>query len=117
MRLLCVDEDTSHKVCAAMRKLRPAWDVAFVREWAGAGVKDQVLLELLWQDRRALISRDRSTLPEWIKERQARGLDHAGILFWDMERFPPESIGALAKAAVATVERHDDLTNIVDTIR
>src|SRR5437667_11992058 len=117
MRRLCIDEDTSDKVCKAMRKLRPWWDIVFVRQWAGGGIKDPVLLDLLWEDRRALVSRDRATLPEWIKDRQARGLDHAGVLFWDAERFSPGAIGALANAAVNTVERYDDLRNVVDTIR
>ncbi len=117
MRRLCIDEDTSDKVCVAMRRLRPAWDIVFVRQWAGGGIKDPVLLDLLWEDRRALISHDRATLPEWIKERQVRGVDHAGILFWDPERFAPAAIGALAKASVNAVERYDDLTNVVDTIR
>src|SRR5438552_13229296 len=117
MRRLCIDEDTSDKVCIAMRKLRDAWDIVFVREWVGSGIKDPVLLDLLWEDRRALISRDRATLPEWIRERQAHGLDHAGVLFWDIERFTPGAIGALANAAIKTIERHEDLTNVVDTIR
>ena len=117
MKRLCIDEDTSDKVCIAMRKLRPSWNIVFVRQWAGGGIKDPVLLELLWEDRRALISRDRATLPEWIKERQACGFDHAGVLFWDLERFSPGAIGALAKGAVSAVERYDDLTNVVDTIR
>jgi hypothetical protein len=117
VKVLCVDEDTSEKVAHAIRRLRPAWDVAHVRAWLGAGMKDAPLLELLWEDRRALISRDRSTLPGWIKHRQARGLDHAGVLFWDSERFSGDAFGALARAAVATAERPDDLTNVVDTIR
>lgn len=116
MRRLCIDEDTSYKVCIAMRELRHSWDIVFVRQWAGGGLKDPVLLDLLWEDRRALISRDRATLPEWIKARQAGGLDHAGVFFWDVERFTPVAIGALANAAVRTVERYDDLTNVVDTI-
>src|SRR2546426_4124028 len=117
MKRLCIDEDTSDKVCIAMRKLRPSWNIVFVRQWAGGGTKDPVLLDLLWEDRRALISRDRATMPEWIKERQARGVDHAGILFWDLERFSPGAIGAVAHAAVRTIERYHDLTNVVATIR
>src|SRR3989442_8650955 len=102
MRRFCIDEDPSHRGCMAMRKLRASWNIVFVRQWAGSGIKDPALLDLLWEDRRALISRDRATLPEWIKERQARGLNHAGVLFWDMERFAPGVIGALANAAVNT---------------
>jgi hypothetical protein len=110
-------EDTSHKVAHALKRLRPAWDVVFVRTWVGGGTKDDLLLEILWQDRRALISRDRSTLAGWLKKRQARGENHAGVFFWDLERFPPEAFGALARAAAAAIERHDDLTNVVDTLR
>ncbi len=65
MRRLCIDEDTSDKVCTAMRKLRPLWNIVFVRQWAGDVIKDPVLLGLLWEDRRTLISRDRATLPDW----------------------------------------------------
>ena len=100
-----------------MRRLRPAWDVVSVRAWVGAGMQDVPLLEALWQDRRALISNDRATLPGWIKQRQMRGENHAGVFFWDLECFPSEAFGALARAAAKTVELHDDLTNVVDTIR
>ncbi|MFN0127587.1 MAG: hypothetical protein ACKV19_12970 [Verrucomicrobiales bacterium] len=117
MKLLCVDEDTSEKVGLAIRKLRPTWDVLHARQWAGGGTPDDLLLEMLWQDRRALISRDRSTLPGWIKRRQARSLDHAGVFFWDAEKFPPDAIGALARACVRTMERFSDTVNVVDTIR
>src|SRR5439155_1824828 len=42
MKRLCIDEDTSDKVCIAIRKLRPSWNVVFVRQWAGGGIKDPV---------------------------------------------------------------------------
>lgn len=92
-------------------------DVAFVREFSGAATPDPVLLDLLWQERRALISRDRSTLPGWIKERHARGLSHAGVFFWDAERFRPDAVGAMASASVKTLESFEDTTDIVATIR
>jgi hypothetical protein len=114
---VCVDEDTSHKVAAALKRLRPTWDVVFARTWAGPGIRDELLLDMLWQDRRALISRDRATLSGWIKQRQAGGRNHAGVFFWDLERFPPGAFGALARAAAETMGRYRVLTNIVDTIR
>lgn len=117
MRLVCVDEDTSDLVARAMKRLRPAWDVVFVRDWSGSATPDPVLLDLLWADKRALVSRDRSTMPGWIKERQARGLSHAGVFFWDAERFRPDAIGALARASVKTLELFDDTTDVVATIR
>lgn len=120
MTLLCVDEDTPRELAPSIARLRPAWDVVFAVNWAGGGIKDPVLLELLWQDRRALISKDRATLADWIKERQARGLDHAGVFWWDVERFQPRRevlLGALARATVQTVELHDSLVNVADTIR
>jgi hypothetical protein len=112
-----VDEDTSERVAEAVRKLRPAWNVVHVREWAGAATPDAVLLEKLFQDRRVLLSRDRSTLPGWIKERQARGLSHAGVVFWDDEHFRADAVGALARATVKTLERFPDTTDIVATVR
>jgi hypothetical protein len=118
-RIVCTDEDTSPEVAAAMGKLRPDWDCATVRDLYGLGTPDPVLLEVLHGHGRALISRDRSTLMAWIKARQAQGKDHAGVFFWDVERFHAKAgIGALAKAAVNTLESvQGPLKNVIRTIR
>jgi hypothetical protein len=117
--LACTDEDTLPDVAAAMVKLRPQWDVRSVRDLYGLGTTDPVLLDLLQADERALISRDRSTLLAWLKARQAQGKDHSGVFFWDPERFHAKAaVGALAKAAVATIEGvGGPLKNVIRTIR
>jgi len=63
-----------------------------------------MLLEACWQDKRALISKDRATLPEWIALRIAEGKEHGGILFYDPERFKATRIGALARAIAAVLD-------------
>ena len=45
MTLLCVDEDTPRELAPSIARLRPAWDVVFAVDWAGGGIKDQVLLD------------------------------------------------------------------------
>src|SRR6266581_2842246 len=66
---------------------------------------DPVLLEACWQDGRALVSKDRATLPGWIALRIAEGKEHSGVLFYDLERFKSHQVGALAKAIAMALEQ------------
>jgi hypothetical protein len=90
-------------------------DVEHITEWENGSyvnAPDDLLLEACWQDRRALVSQDRSTLPGWIALRIADGKEHGGILFYDSERFRSVQIGALAKAiAVAVNQKKGRLIN------
>ena len=82
-------------------------DVQHVSTWeSGAYVNaaDPLLLEACWQDGRAMVSKDRATLPGWIALRVAEGKEHAGILFYDLERFKAHQIGALVNAIVAALD-------------
>ena len=88
-------------VAAAVLKLQPSWSVEHVSSWQEGiwrNVDDDLLLEACHQDGRVLVSKDRRTLPGWVAMRASEGKDHAGILFYDEERFPAPAIGALAKA-------------------
>lgn len=94
-------------VARALRALRPEVDVEHVSTWeegAFVGAADNVLLEACWQDKRAIVSKDRATLPGWITLRVADGKQHAGVLFYDLERFKAHQIGALAKALAAALD-------------
>jgi hypothetical protein len=66
---------------------------------------DDLLLEACWQDDRALVSKDRATLPGWIALRVAEGKEHAGVLFYDLERFKAQHVGAMAKAIAAALHQ------------
>lgn len=108
MKLL-LDSHVPADVATAVLKLQPSWSVEHVSSWQEGvwrSVDDDLLLEACHQDGRVLVSKDRRTLPRWVALRASEGKDHAGILFYDDERFPAPAIGTLAKAIVrAGLER------------
>lgn len=118
---LLLDSHVAADVCAALRRLCPDVDVQHLSTWqegAYISAPDDVLLEACWQDRRALVSKDRATLPGWIALRVADNREHGGVLFYDLERFKAPQIGALAKAiASALVQTKGNLTNRWITLR
>ena len=102
---LLLDAHVPADVAKAVRRLCPQADVQHVSTWqdgAYINAADDILLEACWQESRALVSKDRATLPGWIALRVADNKPHGGILFYDLERFKANQIGALAKA-IATV--------------
>ncbi len=104
---LLLDSHVPADVADALRALRPRVDVQHVSSWqegAYIGAPDDVLLEACWQDSRALVSKDRATLPGWIALRVADGREHAGVLFYDLERFKARHIGSLARAIAAALD-------------
>ena len=105
---LLLDSHVPADVAGALRALRPGADVEHVSTWhdgAYINAADDVLLEACWQAGRALVSKDRATLPGWIALRVADGKEHAGVLFYDLERFKAHQIGALAKAIAAALDQ------------
>ena len=105
---LLLDSHVPVDVAGALRVLRPRVDVQHLSAWQeGAYINalDDVLLEACWRDGRALVSKDRATLPGWIALRVADGREHAGVLFYDLERFKAHQIGSLAKAIAAALDR------------
>ncbi len=118
---LVIDEDSPPALASAVQKLRPGWQATSVRDRRWLGLKDAMLLEVLNAEGAALVSRDRSTMNDWLAERAALGEDHAGVLFWDLEHWQTGqgavAIGSLARSVVRTVERFDgDLRNVVATV-
>ena len=118
---LLLDSHVPADVCAALRHLCPGVDVQHVSTWqegAYISATDDVSLEACWQERRALVSKDRATLPGWIALRVADNREHAGVLFYDLERFKAPQIGALAKAiASALAQIKGNMTNRWITLR
>lgn len=105
---LLLDSHVPADVADALRDLRPQAEVEPVSTWqdgAYINAADDVLLEACWQDDRALVSKDRATLPGWIALRVADGREHAGVLFYDLERFKAHQIGALARAIAAALDQ------------
>jgi hypothetical protein len=104
---LLLDSHVPADLAAAVRALRPDVDVQHVSTWqegAYINASDDVLLEACWLDDRALVSKDRATLPGWVALRVAEGKEHGGVLFYDLERFKAPQIGALAKGIAAALD-------------
>jgi hypothetical protein len=99
----------------------PQPDIQPLSTWqdgAYINAPDDILLEACWQERRALVSKDRATLPGWIALRVADNRPHGGVLFYDLERFKANQIGALAKAIVAAlIATEGNLVNRWITLR
>jgi hypothetical protein len=118
---LLLDSHVPADVADAVRDLCPDVDVQHVSAWhqgAYINAADDVLLEACWQDGRALVCKDRATLPGWMALRVADGREHGGVLFYDLERFKAHQIGALAKAiAAALAQTKGKLANRWITIR
>ena len=106
---MLLDAHVPADVGSALRLLRPRVDVQHVSTWqegAYSNAPDDVLLEACWQDGRALVSKDRATLPGWIALRVADRREHAGVLFYDLERFKARQIGSLARAIAAALDQN-----------
>jgi hypothetical protein len=99
----------------------PLPDIQPLSSWqdgAYINAPDDILLEACCQERRALVSKDRATLPGWIALRVADNRPHGGVLFYHLERFKANQIGALAKAIVAAlIATEGNLVNRWITLR
>ncbi|MBM3882067.1 MAG: hypothetical protein FJ387_20495 [Verrucomicrobia bacterium] len=108
MTRLLLDSHVPADVAGALRTLCPEVDVQHLSAWqdgAYINATDDVLLEACWEDGRALVSKDRATLPGWLALRVADGREHAGVLLYDLERFKAPQIGALARAIASALEQ------------
>jgi hypothetical protein len=118
---LLLDAHVPADVTKAVKRLCPQADIQHISSWqdgAYINAADDLLLEACWQERRALVSKDRATLPGWIALRVADNRPHGGVLFYDLERFKANQIGALAKAIVAALLATDgNLANRWITLR
>ena len=103
---LLLDAHVPADVAHAVSRLCPQADIQHVSSWqdgAYINATDDVFLEACWQEGRALVSKDRATLPGSVALRVADNQQHAGVLFYDLERFKANQIGALAKAIAAVL--------------
>jgi len=117
---LLLDAHVPADVADAVLKLRSSWSVEHVSSWQGGvwrNAEDDLLLEACHEDRRVLVSKDRRTLPGYVALRASEGRDHAGILFYDEERFPARAIGMLASAIVRAGQGRREWRNAWVTLR
>jgi hypothetical protein len=82
---LLADENTSHRLVAACRKLEADFPIVHISEWeegAYLSVKDPPLLMALREATIILVGFDRASLPMHAARLTREGLGHAGVVLF-----------------------------------
>lgn len=82
MKLL-LDEMMDAGITAALCRNHPGVDIQRVAQWQGGRLSalDPELLQLLWEERRTLVTRDVNTMAQHLAQRLEASLHHAGVVF------------------------------------
>lgn len=78
---LMLDVHLDPELADALRRRWPNLDVQSATEPGLAVLSDPLLLEMLDEDGRVLVTRDVNTMPEHVKTRMSAGLTHGGMIF------------------------------------
>jgi len=81
------DEDLDADIVAGLQSREPAIDIVDVKNVGLRGTKDPVLLELAAEQERILVTHDRRTMVNHVRERAAAGKRNPG-LFIVPQRIP-----------------------------
>ena len=79
------DENTSHHLVAAGRKLAPSFPLQHLADWQNGralGLKDDPLLLTLRESGLILVSFDRRTLADEAGQLSREGVGHAGVILF-----------------------------------
>ncbi len=82
---LLADENTSHRLVAACRRIEAAFPIVHISDWRGGAhlsVKDPALLMSLRESKMILVGFDRASLPMHAGELTREGLGHAGVILF-----------------------------------
>ena len=82
---LLADENTSHRLVSACRKLEPDFPIVHISDWengAYLSAKDPVLLMTLREHRMVLVGFDRAGIPMHAGVLTREGLGHAGLILF-----------------------------------
>ena len=78
---LMLDVHLDPALADALRRRWPTLDVQSATEPGLAVLSDPLLLEILDEEGRVLVTRDVNTMPEHVKTRMCAGLTHGGVVF------------------------------------
>ncbi|MCC7177117.1 MAG: DUF5615 family PIN-like protein [Acidobacteria bacterium] len=101
------DENTSHDILRALRRLMPGVDVLTVQASPVAGQTDERIVEFALAEDRVIVTGDRNTLIGVVVKRVRSGEGHSGVIVLDSAHAP----GAVAAdlAIVAQALNRDEL--------
>ena len=78
---LMLDVHLDPGLADALRRRWPKLDVQSATEPGLAVLSNPLLLEMLDEEGRVLVTRDVNTMPEHVKTRMCAGLTHGGVIF------------------------------------
>jgi len=78
---LILDVHLDPGLADALRRGWPKLDVLSATEPGRAVLSDPLLLEILDEEGRVLVSRDVNSMPDHVKTRMCAGLTHGGVIF------------------------------------
>ena len=82
---LLADENTSHRLVTASRRLESGFPLVHISEWndgAYLSVKDPALLMVLHERKMILVGFDRASLPMHAGDLTREGLGHSGVILF-----------------------------------
>jgi uncharacterized protein with PIN domain len=103
---LLLDAHISPEVAAALRRQFSGLDVKSIHDTDWAALADEVLLELLDQEGRVLVTRDVNTVPLHCKARLASGKTFAGVIYADSKKLRQTDQRGLIRRLVEVVKKH-----------
>lgn len=103
---LLLDVHISPEVAAALKRRFPGLDVRSIHETDWAALTDEVLLELLDQEGRVLVTRDVNIVPLHCKERIAAGKTFAGVIYADSKKLRQTDQRGLIRRLAEVLEKH-----------
>lgn len=103
---LLLDVHISPEVASALRRQFSALDVKSIHDTDWAALADEVLLELLDQEGRVLVTRDVNTVPVHCKARLAAGKTFAGVIYADSKKLRQTDQRGLIRRLAEVVKKH-----------
>jgi hypothetical protein len=103
---LLLDAHISPEVAAALRRQFRNLDVKSIHDTDWPALADEVLLEVLDQERRVLVTRDVNTVPVHCKARLAEGKTFAGVIYADSKKLRQTDQRGLIRRLAEVVKKH-----------
>src|SRR5262245_24677245 len=122
MLVYLLDEHISIHAARQIRKKRPEIDILSVYEWRSgdlAAEADDILLTAAYEEFKTLVTYDRQTIPNILKEWASAGRSHSGVLFVDNKTIKSSNLGGLVKSIIHHWDHHqaEEWLNRVDFLR
>ncbi len=106
MLKLLLDVHISPEVAAALRRQFPSLDVKSIHETDWAALADEVLLQLLDEEGRVLVTRDVNTVPIHCKARLAADKTFAGVIYADSKKLRQTNQRGFIRRLAQIVKKH-----------